>query len=296
MHTSSSYRTHTHTYTHTHTHTHILIPFEDCKLTGLKVDIALFFFFFFLGGKIAVLKQKNVCWCWWFIHKGKSQIQNGLWITVCHYLESRCPILSLLLIQTFCKPSFLYCSLKFRIGWMERYGHCGFVCCWLFFCFWGLCVCVCGGGGGGYMFLSFCLNNEWNNFNFFSKTNTWFGPSTLWLSSNTDVSFQLLQEILPSPPPPPPIPANPFPVGGPSEFIPLHNERQQGFGVFVVVGLCVCVWLLFWFFCFVLFGGRGVQIFVCVLFLLFFSDSSLTAWRSFRLLLLCVWGCFCWGV
>ena len=28
------------THTHTHTHTHILIPFEDCELTGLKVDIA----------------------------------------------------------------------------------------------------------------------------------------------------------------------------------------------------------------------------------------------------------------
>ena len=25
---------------HTHTHTHILIPFEDCELTGLKVEIA----------------------------------------------------------------------------------------------------------------------------------------------------------------------------------------------------------------------------------------------------------------
>ena len=30
----------THTRTHTHTLTHILIPFEDCRLTGLKVDIA----------------------------------------------------------------------------------------------------------------------------------------------------------------------------------------------------------------------------------------------------------------
>ena len=38
--------THTHTlslsfsHTQTHTHKHILIPFEDCELMGLKVDIA----------------------------------------------------------------------------------------------------------------------------------------------------------------------------------------------------------------------------------------------------------------
>ena len=52
-HHSSSIHTHTHAYTHsstcmcacalththTHTHTHILIPFEDCKLRGLKEDI-----------------------------------------------------------------------------------------------------------------------------------------------------------------------------------------------------------------------------------------------------------------
>ena len=38
VHTENSF--HPHTHTHTHTHTHILIPFEDRKLTVLKVDIA----------------------------------------------------------------------------------------------------------------------------------------------------------------------------------------------------------------------------------------------------------------
>ena len=40
--TSSLFNTHTHTHTHTHTrsHTHILIPFENHKPMGLKVNIA----------------------------------------------------------------------------------------------------------------------------------------------------------------------------------------------------------------------------------------------------------------
>ena len=44
-HTHAHTRAHTHTRTHTHTHTrmhaHILALFEDCKLTGLKVDIVI---------------------------------------------------------------------------------------------------------------------------------------------------------------------------------------------------------------------------------------------------------------
>ena len=39
-HTHTHKYTHTHTHTHTHYDTHILIPFEDRKPTGLKVDIA----------------------------------------------------------------------------------------------------------------------------------------------------------------------------------------------------------------------------------------------------------------
>ena len=41
-HTHARTHAHAHTHTHTHTHydTHILIPFEDRKPTGLKVDIA----------------------------------------------------------------------------------------------------------------------------------------------------------------------------------------------------------------------------------------------------------------
>ena len=43
-HTHAHTHTHTHKYTHTHTHTHydthILIPFEDRKPMGLKVDMA----------------------------------------------------------------------------------------------------------------------------------------------------------------------------------------------------------------------------------------------------------------
>ena len=30
-----------HTHTHTHTHTHILLPFDDHKPTGLKVDVVM---------------------------------------------------------------------------------------------------------------------------------------------------------------------------------------------------------------------------------------------------------------
>ena len=37
VHTSSSFCPHTHI--HTHTHICIFIPFEDCELMGLKVDI-----------------------------------------------------------------------------------------------------------------------------------------------------------------------------------------------------------------------------------------------------------------
>ena len=40
VYTLSSFRPHTRTHTHTHYDTHILIPFEDRKPTGLKVDIA----------------------------------------------------------------------------------------------------------------------------------------------------------------------------------------------------------------------------------------------------------------
>ena len=35
--------THSHTHSYTHTHTHILIPFKDCKPSGLKVDFALLY-------------------------------------------------------------------------------------------------------------------------------------------------------------------------------------------------------------------------------------------------------------
>ena len=39
-HTYTYSGTHTVAHTHTHCDTHIPIPFEDCKPTGLKVDIA----------------------------------------------------------------------------------------------------------------------------------------------------------------------------------------------------------------------------------------------------------------
>ena len=42
-HTHTRARMHARTHIHTHTHTHILIPFKDCKPSGLKVDFALLY-------------------------------------------------------------------------------------------------------------------------------------------------------------------------------------------------------------------------------------------------------------